>query len=192
MDKEDLHMLRLMGEIDRDGNHSQRELSSKLNLSLGLVNTFLKRLVSKGYFKMTTMPRNRVKYFLTPEGLARKSRLTAEYLRYSVNLYRDIKTLLLNKYQEMEQKEVKKILFFGAGEEAELAYLYLQLTDIQLVGVVAETPSRTRFFDFPVAGPDRLREMDWDMILLTRLDDTEKDLAYLLEQRIPTERIATI
>ena len=133
MDKEDLHMLRLMGEIDRDGNHSQRELSSKLNLSLGLVNTFLKRLVNKGYFKMTTMPRNRVKYFLTPEGLARKSRLTAEYLRYSVNLYRDIKTLLLNKYQEMKQKEVKKILFFGAGEEAELAYLYLQLTDIQLV-----------------------------------------------------------
>ena len=192
MDKEDLHMLRLMGEIDRDGNHSQRELSSKLNLSLGLVNTFLKRLVNKGYFKMTTMPRNRVKYFLTPEGLARKSRLTAEYLRYSVNLYRDIKTLLLNKYQEMKQKEVKKILFFGAGEEAELAYLYLQLTDIQLVGVVAETPSHTRFFDFTVAGPDRLKEMDWDMILLTRLDDTEKDLAYLLEQRIPTERIATI
>ena len=192
MDKEDLHMLRLMGEIDRDGNHSQRELSSKLNLSLGLVNTFLKRLVNKGYFKMTTMPRNRVKYFLTPEGLARKSRLTSEYLRYSVNLYRDIKTLLLNKYQEMKQKEVKKILFFGAGEEAELAYLYLQLTDIQLVGVVAETPSRTRFFDFPVAGPERLKEMDWDMILLTRLDDTEKDRAYLLEQKIPTERIATI
>ena len=192
MDKEDLHMLRLMGEIDRDGNHSQRELSSKLNLSLGLVNTFLKRLVSKGYFKMTTMPRNRVKYFLTPEGLARKSRLTAEYLRYSVSLYRDIKTLLLTKYQEMEQKEVKKILFFGAGEEAELAYLYLQLTDIELVGVVAEKPNRARFFDFPVAGPDRLREIDWDMILLTRLDETEKDLAYLLEQRVPTERIATI
>ena len=192
MDKEDLHMLRLMGEIDRDGNHSQRELSRKLNLSLGLVNTFLKRLVNKGYFKVTTMPRNRVKYFLTSEGLARKSRLTAEYLRYSVNLYRDIKTLLLNKYQEMEQKEVKKILFFGCDEEAELAFLYLQLTGIQLVGVVDETQSRKRFFDFPVAGPDRLKEMDWDMILLTRLDDTEKDLAYLLKQGVPRERIATI
>ena len=192
MDKEDLHMLRLMGEIDRDGNHSQRELSRKLNLSLGLVNTFLKRLANKGYFKMTTMPRNRVKYFLTPEGVARKSRLTAEYLRYSVNLYRDVKSLLLNKYQEMEQKEVKKILFFGSGEEAELAFLYLQLTSIQLVGVVDETQSRKRFFDFPVASSDRLKEMDWDMILLTRLDDTEKDLAYLLKQGVPRERIATI
>ena len=80
MDKEDLHVLRLMGEIDRNGNYSQRELSSRLNISLGLVNTFLKRLVNKGYFKVKTMPRNRVKYFLTPEGLARKStgKTTAE------------------------------------------------------------------------------------------------------------------
>ena len=192
MDKEDLHMLRLMGEIDRGGNHSQRELSRKLNLSLGLVNTFLKRLVNKGYFKMTTMPRNRVKYFLTPEGLARKSRLTAEYLRYSVNLYRDIKTLLLNTYREMEKKGVKRILFFGSGEEAELAFLYLQLTGIQLVGVIDKTKVRRRFFHFPVKGPERLMEEDWDMILLTRLDDTEKDLAYLLEQGVPSGRIATI
>ena len=74
MDKEDLHILRLMGEIDRNSNHSQRELSRRLDISLGLVNTFLKRLVNKGYFKVKTMPRNRVKDFLTPEGLARKSK----------------------------------------------------------------------------------------------------------------------
>jgi DNA-binding MarR family transcriptional regulator len=86
MDKENIHILRLMGEIERDASPSQRELSSRLNLSLGLVNTFIKRLVSKGYFKVKTMPRNRVKYFLTPKGLARKSRLTVEYLQYSVNL----------------------------------------------------------------------------------------------------------
>jgi DNA-binding MarR family transcriptional regulator len=72
MDKENLHILRLMGEIDRNGNYTQRELSSRLNLSLGLVNTFLKRLVNKGYFKVKTMPANRVKYFLTPKGVARK------------------------------------------------------------------------------------------------------------------------
>jgi len=134
MHKEDLHILRLMGEIDRDGSSSQRELSQRLNISLGLVNTFLKRLVNKGYFKVKTMPRNRLKYFLTPEGLARKSKLTAEFLQYSVNFYRDIKQLLLNKYQEMEEKGV--IAFVNAelnimnanamqamGEMAEIQYL---------------------------------------------------------------------
>ena len=61
MEKEDLNILRLMREIDRDGNSSQRELSRRLNISLGLVNTFLKRLIKKGYFKVKTMPRNRVR-----------------------------------------------------------------------------------------------------------------------------------
>ena len=192
MDKEDLHVLRLMGEIDRNGNYTQRELSHRLNLSLGLVNTFLKRLVNKGYFKVKTMPRNRVKYFLTPEGLARKSKLTVEYLQYSVNFYRDIKKLLINKYKEMEKNKVNSVLFYGAGEVAELAYLYLQLTNIRLAGIIDDKKSGADFFGLTIAGPDRINQMEWDMILLTRLEDTDEDIKDLLEKGIDPERIATI
>jgi DNA-binding MarR family transcriptional regulator len=192
MDKEDLHILRLMGEIDRDGNHSQRELSRRLNISLGLVNTFLKRLVNKGYFKVKTMPKNRVKYFLTPEGLARKSKLTAEYLRYSVNFYRDIKNLLLNKYKEMENDNVKSILFFGAGEVAELAYLYLQLTSIRLVGIIDEAKQGKPFFGHEIAGMDRLQQPDWDRILLTRPEGADQDIKELMGHWVNRDRIAAI
>ncbi len=182
MEKEDLHVLQLMGEIDQLENHSQRELSRRLNMSLGLVNTFLKRLVNKGYFKVKTMPRNRVKYFLTPEGLARKSKLTAEFLHYSVNFYRDIKSLILNKYSEMEKKEVRYILFCGAGEVAELAYLYLQLSNLRLVGIVDEKQQGRNFFGFRVSGLERLQQNDWDMVLLTRLEDTDRTVLTLLER----------
>ena len=192
MDKEDLHILRLMGEVDRNGNYTQRELSHRLNLSLGLVNTFLKRLVNKGYFKVKTMPRNRVKYFLTPEGLARKSKLTVEYLQYSVNFYRDIKKLLINKYKEMEKNKVNSILFYGAGEVAELAYLYLQLTSIRLAGIIDHKMKGANFFGVTIAGPDRINQMEWDMVLLTRLEDADQDIKDLLEKGIDSERIATI
>ena len=192
MDKEDLNILRLMGEIDRNGNYTQRELSHRLNLSLGLVNTFLKRLVNKGYFKVKTMPRNRVKYFLTPEGLARKSKLTVEYLRYSVNFYRDIKKLLLNKYRELEENNVNSVLFYGAGEVAELAYLYLQLTRIQLAGIIDDEMKGKNFFGLRIGEPDHMDQMDWDMVLLTRLEDTDEDIKDLLEKGIDAERIATI
>ena len=192
MEKEDLHILRLMGEIDRNGNHSQRELSRRLNISLGLVNTFLKRLVHKGYFKVKTMPRKRVKYFLTPEGLARKSKLTVEYLRYSMSFYKDIKNLLLNKYMEMKQNNVRSILFYGAGEVAELAYLYLQLTDIQLVGIIDDKQNGMNFFDLKIDRFDRIRKMDWDMLLLTRLEDTDKDIKSLLVNGVNQDRIAVI
>ena len=192
MEKEDLQILRLMAEIDRNGDHSQRELSRRLNISLGLVNTFLKRLVNKGYFKVKTMPRNRVKYFLTPEGLTRKSRLTVEYLRFSMNFYKDIKGLLLKKFKEMESNQVRSILFFGAGEVAELAYLYLQLTGIQLAGIVDDERVDQSFFGTPITDLDRVEEADWDMILLTRLDRTEQDIRTLLTKWVTVDRIATI
>jgi len=190
--KEDLQILRLMTEIDRNNDHSQRELSRRLDISLGLVNTFLKRLVNKGYFKVKTMPRNRVKYFLTPEGLARKSRLTVEYLRFSMNFYKDVKGLLLKKFTEMEQNRVESILFFGSGEVAELAYLYLQLTGIRLAGIIDEERTGQHFFGMQVSGLERVEQSDWDMILLTRLNRTEQDMRALLEKWVTVDRIATI
>ena len=192
MDKEDLHILRLMGEIDRDGNSTQRELSRRLDLSLGLINTCLRRLVDRGYFRVETMPRHRVKYFLTPEGLARKSRLTVEYLRYSVDFQREIKKLLLGKYFEIGKDGVTSLLFYGAGEVAELAYLYLQLTDIRLAGIIDENLKMEPFFGYTVFGLERIDRMDWDIILLTRLDDTDQDIMRLIKRGIDTERIATL
>jgi DNA-binding MarR family transcriptional regulator len=192
VDKEDLQTLRLMDEIDHNGIHSQRELSQRLNISLGLVNTFLKRLVNKGYFKVTTMPRNRVKYFLTPEGLARKAKLTAEYLSYSVHFYRDIKELLLGKYAEMEKKHIKSILFFGAGEVADLAYLYLQLTTIRLAGIIDESKKGRNFFGYEIIGLEGTRRPGWDMILVTRPDHNEKAIGTLAEAGVDHNRIATL
>jgi len=181
-----------MGEIERDASPSQRELSSRLNLSLGLVNTFIKRLVNKGYFKVKNMPRNRVKYFLTPKGLARKSRLTVEYLQYSVNFYKEIKNLLVNKFKEMEKARLNTIMFFGAGEVAELAYLYLQLTDLQLVGIIDDGHDGVDFFEFGVDGLDLLDQKDWDAILLTRLDNTDQDIETLMGKGVNPDKIAIL
>ncbi len=192
MDKKDIHILRLMGEIERDDSPSQRELSRRLGLSLGLVNTFLKRLVNKGYFKVKTMPRKRIKYFLTAEGLARKSKLTVEYLQYSVNFYREVKNLLVTKFKQMEKNKINSILFFGAGEVAELAYLYLQFTDIQLVGIVDDGQNGNDFFEFRIEGVGRLERKDWDTVLVTRLDDTERDIRYLSKNGADLDRVETL
>ena len=192
MEKEDLTTLRLMGEIDRAGIVSQRELSRRLNISLGLVNTFIKRLVNKGYFKVTTMPRKRLKYFLTPAGLARKSRLTVEYLKYSVDSYREIKKLLLRRFKEMEETGVQSIYFYGTGEVAELALLYLQLSPIRLAGIIDKGKGGRNFFGNKIVSLDSLPPMDGDCILLTRLEDMDRDKEDLIKHGIAPERIITL
>jgi hypothetical protein len=163
-----------------------------LDVSLGLINTFLKRLINKGYFKITTLHKNRVKYLLTPEGLARKSRLTVEYLQYSIHLYKDIKNLLLSKYAQLVQEEVHTILFYGEGEVSELAYLYIKLTPIQLAGMIDPEKQGEKFFEYSINGPDKIQQLKWDKILLTRLDDPEKDMNILMQYGVDPGNIATL
>lgn len=192
MQQEDFHILRIMGEVDRDGSPTQRELSARLNISLGLVNTFMKRLVNKGYFKVKTLPRNRLKYFLTPKGLTKKSRLTVEYLKYSVHFYREVKILLLRKFEMLEKQGVKRLLFWGTGEVAELAYLYLQETEIQLAGIIDDQGVGQQFFGFPVEHVCRLEMPGWDRILVTRLDDPIREVRVLAQHGVRKDRIITL
>lgn len=72
MDHQNFRTLQILEEIENSYGTSQRELAGKLNVSLGLVNSFMKRLAHKGYLKVTTIPKNRVKYILTPKGAAEK------------------------------------------------------------------------------------------------------------------------
>ena len=72
MDQQDIRTLKILEEIEEDQSPSQRAIARKLNISLGLANSFITRLVNKGYFKITNIPANRVKYILTPKGTAEK------------------------------------------------------------------------------------------------------------------------
>ncbi|MBU4208797.1 MAG: winged helix-turn-helix transcriptional regulator, partial [Proteobacteria bacterium] len=88
MDHNDIRTLKLLEEIEENHVQSQRELAKKLDISLGLVNSFIKRLAHKGFFKITTIPKNRVKYILTPEGVVEKTRLTYKYIQHSYRFYK--------------------------------------------------------------------------------------------------------
>jgi DNA-binding MarR family transcriptional regulator len=77
--------LLLLTEVERNGAVTQRSLATKLGVALGLTNLYLKRLARKGYIKITTIPSQRVRYLLTPQGFAEKSRLTYLYMQYSLS-----------------------------------------------------------------------------------------------------------
>jgi hypothetical protein len=87
---------------------------------------------------------------------------------------------------------VESVLFYGAGEVADLAYLYLQLTNLRLAGIIDEEREGRNFFGKPIRGFESMNQMNWDMILLTRLEDAEKAVDKLRESGIAPERIASI
>lgn len=189
MDPQDFKSLQILEEIGNTHSPSQRYLARKLNISLGLANSFVKRLAKKGYLKITTIPRNRVKYILTPQGFAEKSRLTYEFIQHSLNLYKEALKKFEGLLKELEKRSVKKVVFYGASELAEVTFISLKTTNIRLVGVVDDVKKGTRLLDFTIRSTSELKDLEFDSIILTALESQEHIVKKLMENNIPQEKI---
>lgn len=156
MDYQDIRTLKFLEELDGEKVPSQRDLAKELNISLGLVNSFIKRLVSKGYFKITNIPANRVKYILTPKGAAEKTKLTYEYIAYSLDYYKTTRKKLVRVFQELENQDIKKI-----------AFIALLDTAIDLVAVVDEKQAGGKVWGRPVITIADLKKYDFAILFIT-------------------------
>ena len=83
--------LRILEALEQNPETTQANLAAQLGVAVGSVNWYLKRLIRKGYIKATQMERRRLKYLVTPQGLARKARLTSEYMEVSLRVYRELR-----------------------------------------------------------------------------------------------------
>jgi hypothetical protein len=163
--------LQLLSEIETNETVTQRGLSRRLGIALGLTNLYLKRLARKGYIKVINIQRNRIRYLITPQGIAEKSRLAYEYLQYSLQLYRQARSVLRARFQTLASQGRKRIVLYGVGEAAELAYLCAREMDLDLVGVVDAEHAGRRFLDHTVLDPAVLQELEYDCVVITRFGD---------------------
>ncbi len=191
MDREEIRTLRIFEEIEQDNTISQRTLSNKINISVGLVNRFIKRLVEKGYFKATTIPSHRIKYILTPKGMTEKTRLTYEYLSYSIKFYKELKGSLQDALKEVRVNGVDTILLYGSGEIAELAILFSNVNKIEIVGIVDDEGGGS-CLEMNISDLSNIDSFRFDAILLLHTQDIKERIQKLTELGIDKRRIYTL
>lgn len=192
MDQQALRTLRILEEIEKDEPPSQRDLSRKLNISLGLVNSFFKRLAQKGYFKVTTIPKNRVRYLLTPKGAAEKTRLTYEYIQSSIHFYHSALRKVEQLFKELSHNGVRRIAFYGVSDLAEISYLLMQEASIQLAAIVDNNHCGRSFLKKKVVGSDQLADTSFDRILITDIIEPLKSYDEIRACGIPADKIVMI
>lgn len=187
---EDMRDLQFLEELERHPTISQRELSRKFNIALGVTNACIKKLARKGWVKVRGLNHRQIYYHLTSEGLGMKAKLTLKYLAYNVRLYSDLKNLFTRKLLEMENKGIKKVIFYGVGDEMEVAYITLQGVNLDLVGIVDDDEEKQgmEIFGYQVQGRDMIPSMSPDGVLITSLTDTER-LFEELKKRIDIKKI---
>jgi len=78
----------MLEQIEHDPDVNQSDLATQLGIAVGTVNWHLKRMVAKGYVKVKRANRRKLRYIITPEGIAFRARLTIDYVEQSMLLYR--------------------------------------------------------------------------------------------------------
>lgn len=115
--------LNLLEEIERDPDLNQVDLATKLGVAVGTVNWHIKRLIAKGYVKVKRAERKKLRYIITPEGIALRARLTVAYIENSMALYRRVRDQSRRALRKLGQLGIKRVAIDGDGDLADVCRL---------------------------------------------------------------------
>jgi len=182
----DMHLLQ---EVTRTPHATQRELSQRIGVALGLTNLMLRRLVNKGYIKIKGTKYRRIRYLITPKGILEKSRLTYEFVQASLQLYSRVRQFWREQLAALAQAGDRRILLYGTGELTEIVYLTIREMGLELVGVVEEPPTREWFLGYTVQRLSAIASTTYDRVLVISHQGTENITQQLESCGVPAQRI---
>lgn len=195
------HTLGILDKVEAGERVSQRSLAKDLGIALGLTNLLIKRVVRKGWVRVIQIEPNRVRYLITPAGIAEKTRMSRAYLESSVKFYRLTRDRIHDRFLELSstwnggraESGEKRIVFYGAGEVAEIGYVCLVETDFRLVGVVDEARTKA-FFGQRVYTPRdldglALDGLSFDRLVVMSFGNTDAVARQFADRRIPPDAV---
>jgi len=182
---EPLRDLQFLRELEQNPNVSQRELSHKLDIALGVTNACLKKMIRRGWIKIRRIPPRRIGYYLTPHGFAEKSQLTYRFLSNTIHQYAATKKDIALKLLSLQEAGIKRFAFYGVSDEMEIAYVTLAGVKLELVGIVDDDPAKQnrKFFDFLISSPEKLSQWNPDAVFITSMEVRDRIRKQLEKQQ---------
>lgn len=181
---EEIRDLQFLEEIEQNPKVSQRELSNKFGIALGMTNACIKRMARRGLIKLTGIPPRRIAYYLTPKGFTEKTKLTLNFFSYNIHHYAEMKKRIGKILLEMQDRGVKRVAFYGVNDEMEVAYVTLQGLDMKLVGILDDENNWGKeIFGYKVIGPGAVKNLNPDAILITSMRYQDSYAKNLMKQR---------
>jgi DNA-binding MarR family transcriptional regulator len=115
--------LTLLEEIEHDPDVTQASLALQLGVAVGTVNLLIKRLIDKGYVKVKRAQRRKLRYIITPEGLAFRATLAIHYIESSLHLYRKTRLQVRDLLGQVHQAGYNQVFIVGDGDIADICRL---------------------------------------------------------------------
>ena len=138
MTPEELRTLTLFNTVDSCPEINQRQLARELGISLGLANTYIQRVLKKGWIRAQQVKPRRWLYFLTPHGALEKSKLSLSYLNRTLDSFRELKRKGDEHLRILSEKEVRGIHLCGEDDLIEVLSFCFSGFEIELLSVIQE------------------------------------------------------
>ncbi len=123
MDSQSERELQILEYLERNPDTTQADLATRLGVAVGSVNWYLKRMINKGYVKVRKMQRRRLRYLVTPQGLAEKARLTQAYMQASLRTYRETRAEARRLLEQVKEAGYQTVQIEGDGDLADICRL---------------------------------------------------------------------
>lgn len=107
----------LLNEIARDSMVTQANLSKRLGIAVGSVNWYIKRLVKRGYVKVSHLDRTRLQYDLTPEGMSVFTERAVQYAKDSLKIYKSFRQQAKEIVAEVKSRGIGQVHLEGSNDE---------------------------------------------------------------------------
>lgn len=130
---DELRELSLLEQIESDPNINQATLATQLGVAVGTVNWHLKRLIAKGAVKVSRAERKKLRYIITPEGLALRARLAVDYVERSFSVYRKTRQRVKEHVSAIRRAGQERVRIVGSGDVADICKLTCMEQGISVV-----------------------------------------------------------
>lgn len=115
--------LTILEHLEINPDATQANLAAQLGVAVGTINWHLKRMIDKGYIKARRVERRKLRYIVTPEGLALRARLTLDYIQNSFRLYRLVRQRMFDALDEVIAAGSHAVRLAGDGDVADICRL---------------------------------------------------------------------
>lgn len=186
--------LLLLEHIEEASDTTQKRIAKVIGAAPSMVNVYLDEFEEKGYLKRDYKSLKIVKYNITSEGMKRKNFLAMTYFHELLKLYTMAEESINKFLVRLENKGYKEVLFYGAGEVAQIMLGVIKnkkSMPFKIVGVVDDDDELIgkKLFGYKIIGRNQIKDISHDGVVITSYTYEDEIMRKLEEMGYPNFRI---
>jgi DNA-binding MarR family transcriptional regulator len=131
----------ILSEVAAVPHITQAELARRCDLSVAMVNNYMKELCAAGLLEYRRKSSKSMTYHLTPSGKEQVAAIEHELLCELATLFGQAKERVRNLIASQVHEKLQRVVLHGTGTLAELAFHALESAAVDIVGVCDDNPS---------------------------------------------------